>query len=282
MARQSKPTKFYATVSTSIVLLMLSLFLLLFLHSKNITSIAKEQLNVLVELENGIGEANLNYIIEKIKTIPTIKTSSIQLIPKDQAMSMMGNELISIDTVSANPFKDIVKFNLNSKDYTENNIKSVKETIELEKGVSGFYHENENIEVIKENLNKVSLGLLFISICFILLAITIIFNTIKLTLYSDEKEILTMQMVGAENKFIKRPYLRDAFWMATKAAVVMIVILGLGLSYIYSQGNILSQILDIKYIVVTLIIAASVAYLLQIVTTNSILNKFLQSDYNRQ
>ena len=47
MSKNSRPTQFYATVSTSIVLVLISLFLLMFFHSSNITNIVKENINIL-------------------------------------------------------------------------------------------------------------------------------------------------------------------------------------------------------------------------------------------
>ena len=66
MAQKSKPTSFYATVSTSIVLVLISLFLLLYLHSGNITNLVKEQINILVELEENLPQpeiTSLQYVI---------------------------------------------------------------------------------------------------------------------------------------------------------------------------------------------------------------------------
>ena len=50
MSKTNKPTQFYATVSTSIVLILVSIFLLIFLHSGNITNIVKQNINILIDL----------------------------------------------------------------------------------------------------------------------------------------------------------------------------------------------------------------------------------------
>ena len=44
----------YAVFSSTIVLILLGLFLLLFLHINSITNILKEKINVLVELNDGV------------------------------------------------------------------------------------------------------------------------------------------------------------------------------------------------------------------------------------
>lgn len=134
---------------------------------------------------------------------------------KKDALLLMSKELNISQNSEENPFRDLIKFNLFNTDYSEDKIKEIKSAVELEKGVIGLYFENDSVDLVKTNLEKVSLGILILAFCFVVLALAIIFNTIRLTLHSDIKQIKTMQMVGADNSFIKRPYLREAFWMSS-------------------------------------------------------------------
>jgi cell division transport system permease protein len=278
MANNQKPTQFYATASTTIVLVMLSLFLLIFFHSRHLTNKVKENLNILVEIEDNLVEDQRDALTSLVKNSPGVKASTVKLITKDMAKSEMKDEMTVLDTNFENPFKDLITFNLTSEKYSESLIQEIKQKLELEKGVIGLFHESESIDMLKSNLNKISFGILIVAFCFIILAVVIIFNTIKLTLYSDLKEIKTMQMVGADNNFIKKPYLKVAFWMSVKATVMMTIFIISLCFYLMKSDNLLADIVDAKLVFLTILISGIVAFLLQLLTTNQILHRFLKNN----
>ena len=157
-------------------------------------------------------------------------------------------------------------------------IKEIKSKVELEKGVIGLYYENDSVDLVKTNLQKVSFGILILAFCFVILALAIIFNTVKLTLYSDIKQIKTMQMVGAENSFIKKPYLRAAFNMSTKAILAVIIFVGLLCGYLIQSQSIFAEIIQWQYVLLTIGISFLSAFIIQFFTTNSIINQFLKRE----
>lgn len=276
MATKKKPTQFYATLSTSIVLVLIAVFLLVFFHADNIENIVKENVNILVELQDNIPSGQKTHLKKIISEFPEVKKTSVELVDKSQAMTLMAGENNIVSVLDENPFKDIIKFNLKYEYYNDKTIDKIKKEIEWEKGVLGVYHESESLNMIKSNLNKVSLGILVLAVCFIVLAMAIIFNTIRLTLYSDLKEIQTMQMVGAQTFFIKRPYLRIAFGMSVKAFLTVLVVLGLILAYLLKSGGILSEIIMWKYFLYTVILSFMIGFFMQMWGTNTILNRFLK------
>jgi cell division transport system permease protein len=278
MAQKSKPTSFYATVSTSIVLVLISLFLLLYLHSGNITNLVKEQINILVELEDNLPQPEITSLQKKIADFEGIKPESIEFISKSQALEEMSGEFSLKESGIENPFRDVLKFNIKSSHYEEGYIHKIKAQLELEKGVAGIYHENENISSVKSNLDSFSFGILILALCFVMLAMAIIYNTIRLTLYGDMKEIKTMKMVGASNTFIKGPYLRNAFLMAFKSMIAVIVFIALLCIYIFQSNSVFSDIINWLYIVFSIIISFVIALLLQMATTNATLNTFLKKE----
>lgn len=275
MAQKNKPTQFYATLSTSIVLVLIAVFLLVFFHADNIENIVKENVNILVELNDNIPTGQKNHIKKTIEDYPEVINTSIELVDKNEAIKLMGenNVLMVLDE---NPFKDIIKFNIKNEYYNEKVLAKLKNNLELEKGVLGVYHESESLNMIKSNLNKISLGILVLALCFVVLAMAIIFNTIRLTLHNDIKEIQTMQMVGAQSFFIKKPYMRLAFSMSVKAFITVFIVLGVILAYLINAGGVLSEIIKWEYFLITLFLSFLLGLLMQMWGTNTIINKFLK------
>ena len=72
--------------------------------------------------------------------------------------------------------------------------------------VKEVYYQESLLFLINENVKKISLFLLVISSFLFLIALTIINNTIRLSIYSKRFLIRTMQLVGATRAFIRRPF----------------------------------------------------------------------------
>jgi cell division transport system permease protein len=276
MATNKRPTYFYATMSTSIVLVLISLFLLLFFHSTQITNIVRENINLLVELEEQMPQVQIQAIQKNIGSIEGVKPGSVRFVSRGEALQTMAKELNLSQEEGENPFRDLIVFNLLSEYYSDAKLRELKDAIELEKGVTGVYFENDNVAAIKANLEKVALGILILALCFVVLAVAIIFNTIKLTLYSDQKMIQTMQMVGADDAFIRKPYLQAAFWMSLQASVaVLICVLGLCV-YLIQSGNIFGEIIQWQWVGVTILLSAIVSFVIQFSSTLRIINSYLR------
>jgi cell division transport system permease protein len=202
----------------------------------------------------------------------------VEYLTKESALEMMSKELNITQTSDENPFRDIIKFNLDHESYSEKVIQDIKSNIELEKGVVGMYYENDSVDLVKTNLEKVSFGILILAFCFIILAMAIIFNTIQLTLYSDIREIKTMQMVGAENSFIKKPYLKDAFWLSSKSVLTVVVFIAILCVYLIKSSSIFAEIIQWNYVALTIVISFIVGFFIQFATTNTIINRFLKKE----
>ena len=84
---------------------------------------------------------------------------------------------------------------------------AVAETIRGYKPVREVYFEQDVVNLIHDNIRKISLVLLCFSAVMLLVAVTLINNTVRLMVYSKRFLIRTMQLVGATRGFIRRPFL---------------------------------------------------------------------------
>ncbi len=276
MSKNSKPSHFYATISTSIVLVLISLFLLMFFHSSNITNIVTENINILVELEDKLPAGQIDQLRKVLINQPGVIAESVVFVDMNEAQKMMTGDMVLSSPDDENPFRDIIKFNLRHDAYSDQNIKDIKTQIELEKGVSGLFHENESINAVKANLERISMGILILAICFVVLALAIIFNTVKLTLHADAKIVKTMQMVGAEKSFIKKPYLRSALNIVLRASLAVLIFITALCSVLIQSNSVFAEIIQWEYVALTIVISFISAFIIQFGATNSIINNYLR------
>ena len=80
----------------------------------------------------------------------------------------------------------------------------------------------ENVQLLTSRLEQFSLGL---AILFALIAIMIIFNAIRVAIYTQREEISIKKLVGATNGFIRAPFLIEAaIYVAVAVGVTAFVI----------------------------------------------------------
>lgn len=279
MTKIRRPSTFYATISITIVLILVGLFLTLFLHTGNITNILKQNINILVEVQDVLPDSELQRIIKLIKNTEGVIPEKVEFIEKEKALDFMSQEFGQLSGDIDNPFKDIIKFNIKAEFFTEQKIQSLKNELELEKGVLGFYYENEGVDIVKKNLTNFSWVILGLASIFVLLSIAIIYNTLRLTLFADEKKIKTMQIVGATGSFIRKPYYLWAIRMSFTATVAVVLVLSALYSYAVFYNPLLVELLELKFLMFTVIICFTIALVITLTASKVILQKFLKSTF---
>lgn len=70
--------------------------------------------------------------------------------------------------------------------------------------------DNSQIETINKWANIAQNGGIILSVVFIIISVLVIFNTIRMAIFSRREEIYMMKLVGADNHFIRGPFLVEA------------------------------------------------------------------------
>ena len=259
-------------------MILVGLFLTLFMHTGNITNILKQNINLLAEVQDVLPESEIQRLIDIIKTTEGVLPQSIEFIKKEKALEFMAGEFGKLTDVIENNFKNIIKFNIKAEYYNEKRIVKIKEMLELEKGIIGFYYENEGIEMVQKNIKNFSFVLLGLAGIFVLLSIAIIYNTLRLTLLADEKKIKTMQIVGAKGSFIKKPYYVWGFKMSFIATSFVLLVLGGIYMYALLYNPLLLELLNVTYLIITVVICFLLSLLITLSASRVILRQFLKNN----
>lgn len=140
----------------------------------------------------------------------------------------LGDEVIlsSLDEVDGNPFGDsLVVTTQSSSDFAF--IVEAMETPEFagyikDQDFTDYEEVIEKIQVLKTRIGYAGLA---VACVFILIAIMIIFNTIRVAIYVHREEISIMKLVGANNWFVRGPFILEALLYSAVATGLMIAIL---------------------------------------------------------
>lgn len=224
---QRRPQYFYTIISVAAVLFLLGFFGLLLLQTEQLSKNLKEQVDIIVELVPESEETIREGFVRQLSTSPYVIDGSIQYIPKEDALELMseelGQDLLNLDL--PNPLYDIYTFNVSANYLATDSLSAIKGVLTRSSIVSDVYYQESLVDQLSKNVKKISWILLGISLLFVLIALTVIHNTIRLALYSNRFTIKTQELVGASWEFISKPYLRKALWHGFLSAILAIGIL---------------------------------------------------------
>ena len=87
----------------------------------------------------------------------------------------------------------------------------------------------ENVRRVSENARKIGTALIVI---FVLIGILIVFNTIRVAIYTQREEIGIMRLVGASSTYVRAPFVLQGILLATFAMMITAVFIYFGISWI--------------------------------------------------
>lgn len=102
----------------------------------------------------------------------------------------------------------------------------IEETTEHDSLVKNITSSDTTINTLITIVRGVRITIAVIFVILLIISVTIISNTIRLTVHARRKEISIMKYVGATNSFIRWPFLIEGIIIGIIAAVITLVIIG--------------------------------------------------------
>lgn len=204
-----------AAIFILVVTVMLATSLLFFWGVSNYLIVQiQDKIDITAYFKEEVEEQNIFLIKNEVSKSSVVKT--IEYVSKEKALEDFkarygNNEVLAkaLFEVGGNPFLP----SLNIK--TDGSLEQFKEVSDiLSKEEFSTFIEKVDFSEKKDIINRVFLTRsaiikagLILGIILILIAIMVVFNTIKLTVNSLQEEISTMKIVGATNWFIRGPFI---------------------------------------------------------------------------
>lgn len=202
----------YAIISIALVLLIIGFYGLLLLFGQRTIDSIKENLEIIVELSPAATAENHETLTAYLERQPFIKSNSIQFISKEEGLLKLerefGEELIDFDF--DNPLFDVIIFHVKTEFAQTKSLKNIKLELLENTTVQDVHYQDVIVENLETNSQKFSWIILLIGGLFLITAIALINNTVRLALNDNRFVIKNMQYVGATEGFIIRPYLNKA------------------------------------------------------------------------
>ena len=185
----------------------------------------------------------------------------------------MGEDFISF--LGDNPLPPSIDVYLHAGYTKPDSVAKIEKYILQYPFVKEVYYQESLLFLINENVRKISIFLLVISSFLFLIALTIINNTIRLSIYSKRFLIRTMQLVGATRAFIRRPFIvQSAFHGLLAALIAMSLMVGL-LYMIEKEFFLMFTFESTKLLIILGVSIIITGVLINIISTYFSVNKYL-------
>ena len=204
--RRLKSSFVTTVVSISLVLFMLGLLGMILLHAKKLSNYVKENISLSVILSEDVKEAKIIEFQKKLDITDYVK--STEYITKEQAAEDLSRELGEdfIEFLGYNPLSPTIDLHLKANYANTDSIQKIEKEILANKYVKEVFYQKSLVHLVNDNLRKISYVILGFSVLLLLIAIALINNTIRLSVYARRFLIKSMQLIGATQGYIRRPF----------------------------------------------------------------------------
>jgi len=205
--RRLKGSYFTTIVSISLVLFMLGLLGLIILHTKKLSDYVKENIGFSIIMKGDVKEAGIIQLQKILDATPYIK--STKYITKEEAGQEFEEELGEDFTafLGYNPLLPTIEVRFKAEYANNDSLTIIKDKILANSNVKEVWYQESLVDVVNKNVRKIGIIILGFSALLLIIAVALINNTIRLSVYSRRFIIRSMQLVGATRGFISKPFI---------------------------------------------------------------------------
>ena len=270
-------------VSITLVLFLLGAFAIFMLHARKLSNHVKENIGFEVVMNSDVKEANILRLQKELDAMPAVK--STEYITKEEAIERLsedlGEDFLEWLGPEENPLLPSIDVRFHAA-YANNDSIAVVEAMLLENpDVKEVYYQKSLVDLINNNIRKIAVVLMVISLILLLIAVALIRNTIRLSIYSKRFLVRSMQLVGATESFIRKPFLRQGvsqgFFGGLLADVFLVIIL-------YAVSKRIPDLALIRDLYDITAVLAGIVFLGMLIawfSTRTALDKFLKADLDK-
>lgn len=270
-------------LSITLALFVTGLFGMLIVYSSQLEKMVRENIRVQVYLKNSITESQRTQIEKKLESLPYINKpsdgeTSIRFVSKEDAAKQFIAETGEDFTkfLGENPLHDAYLITISPSYHDQASMEKIKKELESMSGIFQVFYVEELIESINKNVTRLSLMLVGLITIFMVVVILLINNTIRLALFSQRFLIRSMQLVGARNWFIQKPFMVRATAYGFISGLLASALLWILMVYANRKIEDLHQLQDMTFLLILMATLLLLGVLVSVMSTFFSIRKYLR------
>ena len=274
---------FMSMVSIALVLFLLGVFALLMMHAQKLSNYLRENIGFEVVMNSNVKEDKILQLQKELDTMPAVK--STEYITKEEAIRRLsddlGEDFLQWLGNEENPLLPSIDVRFNAEWANNDSIAVIQSQLLKNTDIKEIYYQKSLVGLINKNVRSIGLALIVASLVLLVIAITLIRNTIRLRIYSKRFLVRSMQLVGATTSYIRRPFIRSGRLQGFFGALLADALLALLLYVLSKRLPELAIVQD--YSIIGAVFAGIIIFgvLLGGLSTRLALRKYLHADIDR-
>ncbi len=195
-------------VTTAFTLVCFGIFLLLYLNIKNLTGTLQSDIEVIVYLDPEVSEQVVSLVQKRLRTEPA--AVALTFVSKEQALrefsEQFPDESLLLEGMEGNPLPASLVVNLSPRFLDTESLGAFAERVKQLPGVTHVAYSQDWVDTLALVVSYFELGAVVIGTILAVATVTIIANTIRLSLHTRKEEIEILRLIGATGAFIAIPY----------------------------------------------------------------------------
>ena len=238
MHSENKSTKrrfagsyFISLISIALVLFVLGMYAFLMVYTDRLLDHVKENIGFEVVIKSDAKESSIKSLRDELSKKNYVK--SAEYISKEDATNRLkedlGEDFLQWLGDVENPLLASIDVRFIS-DYANNDsMAMVEKWVGSKTIVKEVIYQRGLTNAINSNVKKVKFALFIISAILLFIAIVLISHTIRLSVYSKRFIVRSMQLVGATEGFIMKPFLKTFMKQGLLAAFIALAFITISL-----------------------------------------------------
>ena len=216
-----------SVISITLVLFTLGFLGLIILHANNLSNYIKENIGFEIVMKPDTKEVDIVYMQKMLDAEAFVK--STEYITREEAAKRLsealGEDFIGFLGEENNPLLPSLDVRFKANWANNDSLAIIEQNILVNENVKEVYYQKSLVHLINKNIRKISIILLAFSALLLLIATALINNTIRLSVYSKRFVIRSMQLVGATESFIRRPFVARGIAQGILSAVIALFLI---------------------------------------------------------
>lgn len=224
-----------SVISISLVLFLLGLLFFLMQNVNRISNYVRENIGFAVMLKENTKEIDILKLQKELDAKEYVKAT--KYVTKQEAAKELKEELGEdfVEFLGYNPLPPSIEVQLKARYTNLDSILKIENFLQKYSQVNEVFYQKSLIHIVNNNVRKISIFFILFSILLFVISVALINNTIRLSIYSKRFLIYTMQLVGATESFIRRPFLKNAIIMGCVAALVALTLIMLIINILQNE-----------------------------------------------
>ncbi len=266
---------FSVVLSVFLVLFLLGILGFFIINSKKLADNFREEIAMTIFFKNDANDSILKAFGKELKAAPF--TKSFVYVSKEvaakQHTDIIGEDFVTF--LGTNPLQNSYDIHLKADYVEKDSISKIEGQLRKNKMVADIVYDKQLVNLVNDNIKKVSMWILIISAFLTFVAVLLINSSLRLSIYSHRFIIKTMQMVGATKSFIRKPFVLRSIKLGMIGAGLAIIALIVVLVYLQTNFPDLGILDDKLLVAFVLLFVFGIGVLITWISTYFATQRFL-------